>query len=139
MQSTPLITVRASIMSDYTQLIEYDEFLGDRRLDMQAGRLLVADVGDTKAAGYCCVDPTDFLGWPLLSRLCVHPNCRRMGIALSLVKAVQQDPRNMRLFTSTENSNTAMLKLFSKCSADPIGHVDKLNFSEERECLYRLK
>ena len=139
MSAKAQIIVRDGLFTDYPKIKDYDEFLGDRRLDLQAGRLVVADIGPHVAAGYACIDPDRFMAWPLLSRLCVSTEMRDQGIAITLLEHVVNLTRFARLYTSTEASNTVMLHIFKKVGGQAIGHADKLNFNEEREMLFRLK
>lgn len=133
------LMVRPGQLSDYPHIVLYDEFPGDRRLDLQAARIWIADTPGETSAGYACIDPTDFLGWPLLSRLCVKPGARRFGVAETLIRGLLSDSIYLRLYTSTEQSNQPMRTLLAKVGAQEIGYTDELNFSAERECLYRLK
>jgi GNAT superfamily N-acetyltransferase len=133
------VRVRAAILSDYRQIVEYDEFLGDRRIDLQAGELFVADIDGRPAIGYLRIAPRDFLGWPLVANLCVRKDHRRQGTGRRLMESAVADARFIRLYTSTEEGNTPMHALLERLGAYRIGHVDKLNFSGEREILYCLK
>lgn len=139
MSSATQTQTRDAILADYPLLKSYDLFIGDLRLDLQAGRVLVADKGDATACGYAAVDATAFLGWPLLSRLCVTFEMRKQGVGLALVKTLIQSTRFVRLYTSTEVSNLAMQRLIEKAGGYAIGHADMLNMNEEREVLFRLK
>jgi predicted N-acetyltransferase YhbS len=131
--------VRFGVLSDYAHLVEYDEFLGDRRLDLQAGELRVASIDEHQAVAYVRVAATLFLGWPLLTALCVHPDHRQRGLGLSLVTATLSDLRYPRLYASTELGNRPMLNLLGRVGARSIGHADELNLDGERELLFRLK
>ncbi|MFV0360848.1 GNAT family N-acetyltransferase [Tropicimonas sp.] len=130
--------IRPCEISDYSALRTFDEFMGDRRIDMQHGNLLVAErQGDV--VGYAKVAPTEFLGWPLLSIVCVAAVVRGQGIGGDLIAAVAESPQWLRLYSSTEASNLIMLSLLKKRGAREVGFVDNLNISEEREVLFRLK
>ncbi len=132
------LTIRWARLSDYPELKAYDEFIGDRRLDLQAGELLVADQGERRAIGYLRVAPTAFLGWPLVTALCVHPDCRRSGVASHLLDWLRKDTRFPRLTITTKEGNEAMRRLLARIGAREIGHADELNMSGEREIFYRL-
>ncbi len=133
------VHVRAAILSDYRQIVEYDEFLGDRRIDLQAGEISVADIDGLQAVGYLRIAPRDFLGWPLVANLCVHKEHRRKGVGCRLIEAARDDPRFIRLYSSTEAGNLPMRALLESLGSHCIGHVDDLNLNCEREILYRLK
>ncbi len=131
--------VRPAELADYPRIKRYDEFIGDRRLDLQAGELTVADQGERRAIGYARVWATAFLGWPLVAALCVQPDLRRTGVAAALLSRLVEDARFPRLYLSTEEGNEAMRALLAARGARRIGHADELNIGGERELLYRLR
>jgi len=65
----PNTIIRACKFGDYLALAAIDEFVDDRRIDMQQGTLMVAE-RDGNTVGFAKVSPAEFLGWPLLS-ICV--------------------------------------------------------------------
>lgn len=130
--------IRPCEIIDYSALRSFDEFIGDRRIDMQHGNLLVAEL-QGRVVGYVKVAPAEFLGWPLLSIVCVAATVRGQGIGGDLIAATVKSPRWLRLYSSTEISNEIMLSLLKKHGAREIGFADRLNMSEEREILFRLK
>lgn len=130
--------IRACEIKDYPALKAFDEFMGDRRIDMQQGSLLVATLNDA-AVGYAKVAPAEFMGWPLLSIVCVSPLHRRKGIGRDLVKGVKSAVQWLRVYSSTEATNLPMLNLMKACGSREIGFTDDLNMSGEREILFRLK
>jgi len=98
--------IRTCEISDYPALRAFDEFMGDRRIDMQQGNLLVTTLDDV-VAGYAKVAPSEFMGWPLLSIVCVSPLHRRQGIGRDLVEGAKSAAQWLRLYSSTEASNVA--------------------------------
>lgn len=133
------LIIRAAALSDYGPITGYDEFIGDRRINLQAGEITVADMNGRAAIAYRRIAPQQFLGWPLLAILCVKNEYRRKGIGLKLIETAIADSRFVRLYTTTEESNSAMRGLLERVSAAYIGHADKLNINGDRELLYRLK
>lgn len=134
-----MINLRPARFEDFPLIQEMDEFLGDRRLDLQSGLLTVAEAADQNITGYARVDPSCFLGWPCLTSLCVGFGYRRTGVGSALLLNAQQDERYTRLFTTTEQSNIAMHKLLDKVGAWKIGALNDLNLSGETEIAFRLK
>lgn len=134
----PRTIIRPCEIRDYPALKSFDEFMGDRRIDMQQGNLLIAELEDV-AVGYAKVAPSDFMGWPLLSIVCVSSAMRGQGIGRELVNGVKSTAQWLRLYTSTEASNLSMRALLKNCNAREIGFADDLNMSGEREMLFRLK
>ena len=130
--------IRPCEISDYPALKSFDEFVGDRRIDMQHGTLVVAEM-QGGVVGYAKVAPSDFLGWPLLSIVCVAAAVRGQGIGGDLIAGVVKDRKWLRLYSTTEASNVIMRSLLEKHGACGVGFTDSLNISEEREILFRLK
>lgn len=125
-------------MSDFPLIRKYDEFIGDRRIDLQRAELMVCDVGECKAASYARVSTNHFYEWPFLVFICTEPAWRRQGAAISLVRSLIANFQASRLYTSTEENNEPMRNLLAEVAAVEIGYVDQLNFDGERELLYRL-
>lgn len=136
---TCLINIRPSRFSDYPTIKAFDEFLGDRRLDMQRGEIYVASSDDDRAVGYLRICGSEFMCWPLISILCVDPRSRRNGAARMLLRHVVALEQFPRIFITTEVSNIGMLALLRDISASEIGFVDQFNLSEEREVIFRVK
>ncbi|TAG09110.1 MAG: GNAT family N-acetyltransferase [Rhodobacterales bacterium] len=130
--------IRACEFGDYPALATFDEFIGDRRIDIQQGTLTVAEL-DGNAVGYAKISPAEFLGWPLLSIVCVATAFRGQGIGGNLIVSAVNNARWLRLFCTTEASNVVMRSLLLKHGAQEIGFADDLNMSDEREILFRLK
>ena len=131
--------IRPALLGDYTDISKFDEFIGDRRLDLQTGDLRVACDEHGAVTGYLRISPSGFLGWPLLAGICIDTAHRRQGVAAALLEDVVSEPRWPRLYVTTEEGNRPMLSLLEKVGATAIGHVDQLNMSEARELLFRLK
>jgi len=133
------IEVREAKFEDFAMLNEFDEFLGDRRIDMQRGEIFVCDFSGETAIGYLRLSANHFFDWPFVVNLCVKEKFRRRGAGVSLLRFAIEQSHLPRLYISTEQSNTAMRKLLSSISAPEIGFIDRLNIDEERELIYRLK
>ncbi len=97
-------TIRPCEIRDYPALKSFDEFMGDRRIDMQQGNLMVATLEDA-VVGYSKVAPSEFMGWPPLSIVCAASSSRRRGIGRDLVEGARSAAQWLRLYTSTEASN----------------------------------
>lgn len=133
------LVVRPARFDDYPKLCSFDEFLGDRRIDMQKGELYVCDCPDEQAVGYLKLSTEHFFDWPMVVILCVKESSRRMGVGSKLLRFASQFEHLPRLYVSTEASNDPMRKLLADEGASEIGYIDLLNLDEERELLYRLK
>ena len=117
---------------------DWDEFWGDRRQEMQRGEIYVATDSQDTCIGYVRVARNEFLNYPLIAALCVHPDQRRKRIALLLLEFVKQHMRGLSLFCTTEEGNKEMLPLLSKAGFRQVGHVDHLNSDGSRELIFYL-
>jgi GNAT superfamily N-acetyltransferase len=123
----------------YPHIARFDVFLGDRRLDMQRGEILVATTEGDVAIAYARITRAEFMNWPLLSAVCVREDYRRQSIGYRLVNRLIEQPQITRIYSTTEGGNTPMLELFAKIGAKSVGYIDDLNMSGERELVFRLK
>lgn len=132
------INIRYADYADYQIIKTYDEFLGDRRLDMQKGALIVADRGEAKAIGFVKISPAGCFGWPLIEALMVQPKFQNCGIGAALLEHVKNNLGYLKLFISTEESNETMQHLLNAINAEEVGFLDGLNLCGEKEKIFRL-
>jgi len=130
--------VRDGKFADFRIIVEYDEFIGDRRLDLQRKELIVGDFGDDLAVGYGRLTNCSFFDWPFLSILCTKRAFRRSGIGTLIVQEAARRCSQSRLYTSTEADNVEMIGLMKKLNCEEIGFVDNLNLDGKRELLFRV-
>ncbi len=135
---TGQLVVRPAEFADYKIIREYDEFLGDRRLDIQRRELLVADYGSARAVGFMKLTASAFLNRPLIEIICVAQKLRRVGIAKSLLQVACQHYVGCHIYLTTEESNEPMKTLLVTQGWALVGHIDGFNFSGERELIYRI-
>lgn len=131
--------IRPAKFDDYPRLCIYDEFLGDRRIDMQKGQILVCDSPNEKAIGYLRISTDHFFDWPFVVILSVKSEFRRLGAGSSLIRHASSLEILPRLYVSTEANNKPMRKLLAGVGASDIGYIDSLNLDEARELIFRLK
>jgi ribosomal protein S18 acetylase RimI-like enzyme len=92
---------------------------------MGQGRCAVAQV-DGVVRGFVIVD-TNFFGHGFVELLHVHPDFRRRGIAIALMRSAEIDAPTEKLFTSTNQSNVAMQKLCEKIGFVRSGIIENLD------------
>ena len=131
-----MITVRRAIRSDYPIIKEYDQFMGDRREDIEKGELFIADLDKHRAAGYLKLSSSMFFNKPFVTYLCINSEFRRKGIATELLLGVEQHVGWDRLFLSTEEDNHAMQDLLAKIGYAKCGDITHLNENGVSEWFY---
>ncbi len=86
--------------------------------------LLVAE-NDDRIAGFVAYR-TDWFQCTFVSLLSVHTEFRRRGVARALITAVEQMSPGPRLFSSTEETNAAAIRMHTALGFVPSGHIDNL-------------
>ena len=131
-----MINIRHAIRSDYPIINQYDQFMGDRREDIEKGELFVADFQEVRAVAYLKLSSYALFNKPLVVYLVVNPDYRRKGIAMELLLGIEAHVGWDRLFISTEKGNDAMHALLPKAGYQSCGHIDGLNEDGATECFF---
>jgi ribosomal protein S18 acetylase RimI-like enzyme len=92
---------------------------------MGQGRCAAARV-DGVVRGFVIMD-ANFFGHGFVELLHVHPDFRRRGIAIALMRSAEIDAPTEKLFTSTNQSNVAMQKLCEKIGFVRSGIIENLD------------
>ncbi len=127
--------IRPAVAADFAQIEAFDPFAGDRAREIAEGRMLVADEGG-EPVGYVSWVPAGFVGRDYITFLCVRPDRRRWGLALALLRAVEQRTKRGRLFVSTEEDSPAMLALLPREGWTNAGAVAGANEGGNAEVLF---
>jgi len=98
-------------------------------------RCLVAEIGQ-QIAGFVIYKPNGLIGKNFVEYLVVGEAYRRRGVAIALLRAVEQTIGPCRLFISTEADNTPMLALLDKNHWRPAGQIDHINDSGHAELFF---
>ncbi|PYN24152.1 MAG: hypothetical protein DMD99_12325 [Candidatus Rokuibacteriota bacterium] len=69
---------------------------------------------------------TDWFQCTLVSLVCVRESFRRRGAARALFKMVEAISPGPRLFSSTEETNAAAIRMHTALGFTPSGHIDNL-------------
>lgn len=131
-----MIIVRFAHLGDFKKIKEYDEFMGDRRIDLQLREILVADVDGEMAQGFAKIG-RNFLNRLVVEMVCVNPDFRCRGVATKLLEAIQKECAGCQIYATTEESNKTMQHLFLKIGWKRVGQIEEFNFSGERELIFR--
>lgn len=68
-----------------------------------------------------------FFGYPFIDLLIVHPDQRRKGVAIALMRHIEKIAPSEKLFTSTNESNTPMRALCDRLGFVKSGWIDNLD------------
>ncbi len=94
------------------------------RSHVERHHLLVADEDD-EVVGVLAYR-TDWFQCTFVSLVAVREDHRRRGIAAALFKSVEQMSTSPRLFSSTEETNAAAIRMHTALGFAPSGHIDNL-------------
>ena len=92
---------------------------------VEAGQVFVA-VARRSVVGYLVLEH-GFFGRGFIAMLCVHPDRRRAGVGMALVRHAERACRSARIFTSTNRSNLPMQALLARLGYERSGVVDDLD------------
>ncbi|MBI3028700.1 MAG: GNAT family N-acetyltransferase [Candidatus Rokubacteria bacterium] len=107
-----------------------DELIGPRRARpfteaaLDRRQLLVAS--DNGSLVGCLAYTTDWFNCTFVSLVVVKPDQRRKGIARELYRAVEAESTSPRLFSSTEETDAASIRMHSALGFTASGYVDNL-------------
>jgi len=107
-----------------------DELIGPRRAQpfaeaaLDRRQLLVAS-DDGKRGGMLAYT-TNWFNCTFVSLVVVEPDHRRKGIARELYRAVEAESASPRLFSSTEETNAASIRMHSALGFTASGYIDNL-------------
>ena len=119
--------IRNGEQKDLEQINAFDEFGGDREIEISEKRLQVY-ISDNMVVGYItAIEESSLFGHPLITFLCVHPEYRHQGVASALLSKVEQKYSERQLFISTESNNSVMLSLIEKRKYARSGSLSGLN------------
>jgi len=93
---------------------------------------LVAVVND-QVAGYTVFQKRGLIGRDFVEFVVVHDDYRRRGVAVALLRAVEERCGPGRLFISTEANNAPMLALLKGAGWGAAGQITEVNASGNAE------
>lgn len=94
------------------------------RSHVERHHLLVAEA-ETEVVGFIAYR-TDWFQCTLVTMIAVQKDHRRRGVARALYRAVEAMSPSPRLFSSTEETNSASIRMHTALGFAPSGHVDNL-------------
>lgn len=94
------------------------------RSHVERHHLLIAGDGDAVAG--VLAYRTDWFQCTFVSLVCVHEDYRRRGVARALFGAVERMSPSPRLFSSSEETNAASIRMHTALGFAPSGHIDNL-------------
>lgn len=100
---------------------------------VQAGQVIVAGARRS-VVGYLVLEH-GFFGRGFIAMLWVHPDRRRAGVGMALVRHAEGACRSARMFTSTNRSNLPMQALLARLGYERSGVVDDLD-PDDPELIY---
>lgn len=126
--------IRVAVAEDFYAIRNVDrEFVGDR-LDRSSQISKAIDEmrchimsSDPTIQGFAISSHGTFKGMDFLDLVVVDPASRRQGIASLLIKNFQETCATTQCWTSTNQSNTAMISLLRKLGWQESDHIEELD------------
>lgn len=131
----PFCRFRPAELNDLGQILEFDEFAGDRQREIELGHCYVAHI-DAEVIGYASVEPRGLLGQAFLTYLCVPKKHRGKGVATGLIRVVQGRAVGRKLLSSTEQWCVQMQHIFGKLGWTRVGEIRGVNRDGSTEWFY---
>jgi GNAT superfamily N-acetyltransferase len=126
------ITIRFALQTDENAIDSFDAFKGNRPTEISRGEVWVAEINQ-EIAGYITFNYS-FYRKPFIKYINTHPKFERQGIALALVKFIEEKCKGKKLFMSTEADNYPMLRFMEKYHYRLVGMINEIQ--EEAEVVF---
>jgi GNAT superfamily N-acetyltransferase len=123
------ITIRLASQADEKAIDIFDEFRGNRPIEISRQEVWVAEINNEIAA-YATFNYS-FYRKPFIKYLNTHPKFERQGVADALVKFIEEKCKGQKLFISTEADNFPMLRFFEKHNYRLVGMVNEIQEAAE--------
>ncbi|HEX4268926.1 MAG TPA: GNAT family N-acetyltransferase [Steroidobacteraceae bacterium] len=124
--------IRQAVLSDLAAFLAFDALAspGNSRATelvrgIESGKCWIAEV-DAKPIGYAFLKG-EFFGFDFIELIYVDRNFRRRGAGRALIEQLERECKTSKLFTSTNESNTAMKGLLERCGYSPSGIIHNLD------------
>jgi GNAT superfamily N-acetyltransferase len=125
-------TIRTANAADLDLLIACDDYAQtykDRRLEIaswiEEGSCYVGEANED-VFGFIVLEHR-FFAYDFVPLVCVMQEMRRKNLGLALFEAMEQKCRSLKLFTSTNESNIAAIRLFEKAGFTRSGTIENLD------------
>ncbi len=126
------ILVRSALESELDVLLHCDTYaqsnesrVQELRFALETRSCLIAQAS-SEAVGFVLLQYS-FFGNGFIPLVCVAQHRRGHGFGLQLLLAAEQHCRTTKLFTSTNRSNSAAQRLFTKAGFSPSGTIENLD------------
>ena len=127
--------IRQAKITEYEEVKGIDPFSGDRKEDIEEGRVYIYLKGSV-VAGFIVISRSGLLGRPYVQYLAVSTSHQRRGIASELLLFLEKMYQESRLFISTESTNARMLSLLSERNYRFSGEICDANLNGSKELYF---
>lgn len=136
-------TIRNAEPTDFDAISNLDKEVIGTRLD-RSGRIAtaIAELGCNVMAsgsniqGFSIASPNAFRGMDFLDLVVVSPLNRRQGIATHLIAHFRETSKTPERWTSTNQSNQAMISLLRKLNWHESDHIEELDLGDPEMFFY---
>ena len=129
-----MVTVRLAEPMDFSAVLEFDTFPGDRITEIVEHRMLVVDI-DGRIQAYASWQKSGCIGKDYVNKLVVRETSRGQGLARSLIASLNT-VLSGRVFISASGNNLAALRLLESTSWKRAGEIVGLLPLDESEIFF---
>ena len=113
--------IRSAVLGDLDRLVALDHIalrevtrIARIQRGIDRGTCWVADDNNGRPLGYALLNKKAFFGFDFLELLYVELSARRRGVGRALIEHLERECTTAKLFTSTNESNTAMREILAR-------------------------
>jgi GNAT superfamily N-acetyltransferase len=113
--------IRSACLGDLDRIVSLDQIASREvtrvatiQRGIDAGTCWVADDSSGRPLGYALLNKKTFFGFDFVELVYVEPQARRRGVGKALIEHLERECTTGKLFTSTNESNTAMRQLLAR-------------------------
>lgn len=108
------------------------------RRGVDGGACWLADDNSGKPLGYALLNKRAFFGFDFVELLYAEPSARRCGVGRALIEHLESECITAKLFTSTNESNTAMRELLARLGYRRSGVIYNLDKNDPELIFVKL-
>ncbi len=137
--------IRSASLGDLDRLISLDQValrevtrVATIQRGIDGGTCWVADDNSGRPLGYALLNKRAFFGFDFVELLYVEPSARRRGVGRALIEHLERECTTAKLFTSTNESNTAMRELLARLGYRRSGVIYNLDKNDPEFIFVKL-
>ena len=136
--------IRSAVLGDLDRLVSLDQIalreatrIATIQRGIDGGTCWVAD-DNGRPLGYALLNRTAFFGFDFVELVYVELSARRRGVGRALIEHLERECTTAKLFTSTNESNSAMRELLARLGYRRSGVIYNLDKNDPEFIFVKL-